>query len=245
MNVDHTSAIPLYKQIENYLRKLIESGEYNGGKFLPKEKDLANQFGVSRNTVRQGISKLVQEGLVKRTQGKGTVVINSNISTQLDEWHSFSEEMMKKGVKLQDYSINIDWVTADSKLAEILQVEEKTLLLQLERLRGDNDGPFVYFISWFHPRLELTGEEDFSRRLYEVFEKDLSIFPSRSEETLKAINPNSEIAKQLNIKKKEPILFRQRKVYDAGDRIIEYNEGHYRGDKFSYCIDIKRDFKNV
>lgn len=71
MSIDHSSSIPLYKQIENYIRDLIESGEYDGGNFLSKE-ELAKKFGVSRNTVRQGIMALVREGLLERRSGKGS-----------------------------------------------------------------------------------------------------------------------------------------------------------------------------
>lgn len=68
--VDHNSAISLYKQIEDIMRDLIESGDYDGGNFLPKEEDLAQEFGVSKNTVRQGISQLIREGLLERTSGQ-------------------------------------------------------------------------------------------------------------------------------------------------------------------------------
>lgn len=242
MEIDHSSAVPLYKQIEDYIRNLIESGEYDGGKFLPKEEELAKKFGVSRNTVRQGISKLVQEGLLNRTPGKGTIVTKNNITTHLDEWHSFSEEMSKRGVTLKNYFIKVTHISADKELSEAFQVEQGTSLLKLERLRGNKKEPFVYFISWFHPRIGLTGEEDFSRPLYEILEKDFSIYPSRSSEELKAVTADAAIADHLNIKPNAPVLYRKRHVYDVGDRIIEYNIGFYRGDKFTYSIDIKRNF---
>lgn len=243
MQIDHSSPIPLYKQIEDYIRELIESGEYDNGKFLPKEKELARKFGVSRNTVRQGISKLVQEGLLDRTPGKGTIVADKKITTHLNEWHSFSEEMTKRGVKLKNYFIKSHQVAADSELAEIFNINKGTSILKLERLRGDDKEPFVYFISWFHPRVGLIGEENFTRPLYEILEKDLSVYPSRSSEELKAMLPDANTANYLDIEQKMPVLYRKRLVYDPGDRIIEFNVGFYRGDKFTYSIDIKRNFQ--
>jgi GntR family transcriptional regulator len=44
----------------------------------------------------------------------------------------------------------------------------------------------------------------------------------------------------LQIPADAPILFRERFVYDPGDRPIEYNVGYYRADKFTYSIDIKK-----
>ncbi len=242
MNIDHGSSVPLYKQIEDYIRELINSGEYDDGKLLPKETELAKKFGVSRNTVRQGMSKLVMEGLLVRKKGVGTTVAPQTITTQLDEWHSFSQEMNQRGVSLKNYVVEVKEDEVDEKISQIFNIEEGRNVIRLERLRGDEEEPFVYFISWFHPRIGLTGDEDFSRPLYTILEDDFSVYPSRSSEKLKAINADKEIAERLSIENGVPILFRERKVYDVGDRIIEYNIGFYRGDKFTYSIDIKREY---
>jgi GntR family transcriptional regulator len=121
MQIDRSSPIPLYKQIENYIRELVDSGEYDGGKLLPKEEDLAKRFGVSRNTVRQGMYKLVIEGLLIRKKGVGTVVAPQTITTHLDEWYSFTQEMSKQGVSLKNYSIKAGRESTDKTLAEVFQ----------------------------------------------------------------------------------------------------------------------------
>lgn len=240
IEVDHNSAIPLYKQIEDIIRDLIESGDYDGGKFLPKEEELAQKFGVSRNTVRQGIAQLVREGLLERTPGKGTVVADQNITTHLSEWHSFTEEMDRKGITLKNYFIRSNFENASTEIAEALQIEKGKEVLKMERLRGDENHPFVYFVSWFHPRTKLRGEEDFTRQLYAILENDYSIYPVYSKEELRAIAAAKEIAERLRIKEQVPILYRKRLVLDAGNRPIEYNKGYYRSDDFTYTIRLKR-----
>ena len=70
------SPIPLHAQIEDYLRKLIVQDDYkNGEKLLPKEVMLSKRLGVSRNTIRQAINKLVIEGHLERKKGVGTKVV--------------------------------------------------------------------------------------------------------------------------------------------------------------------------
>ena len=87
--IDLKSSIPYHVQVEKYLRELIRIKEYASGEsFLPKEESLAKRFGISRNTVRQAIDKLVQEGLVERKRGVGSKVVSQNISTRLDQWIS-------------------------------------------------------------------------------------------------------------------------------------------------------------
>jgi GntR family transcriptional regulator len=157
IQIDRSSAVPLYKQVEKYIRELIESGEYDNGKLLPKEEELAKRFGISRNTVRQGIHDLVMEGLLVRRKGVGTIVASQSITTHLDEWHSFTQEMSDQSIPFKNYSLEVNIDAADQELAEALQIDEGTKLVKLERLRGSEETPFVYFISWFHPRVELTG----------------------------------------------------------------------------------------
>jgi GntR family transcriptional regulator len=243
IQIDRSSAIPLYKQVEKYIRDLIESGEYDNGKLLPKEEELANQFGISRNTVRKGMYNLVIEGLLVRKKGIGTIASPHTITTHLDEWHSFTQEMSQRGITLKNYSLKVNREPADKTLAEAFQIEEGTNLVKLERLLGDEKKPFVIFVSWIHPRTGLTGKENFNQPLYQILEEEFSIYPSRSSEELKAVPADEEIADYLNIREGDPVLFRKRRVYDVGDRIIEYNTCFYRGDRFTYSIDIKRKFE--
>ena len=67
-------AIPLYYQLETILRRKILSGDYKPETPLPSEDMLAEEYQVSRITVRQALSSLEQDGLVLRQRGKGTFV---------------------------------------------------------------------------------------------------------------------------------------------------------------------------
>lgn len=240
MRLDQSSGIPLYKQIENFIRAEIASGKFDDGSFLPREEKLANKFGVSRNTVRQGIANLVNEGLLKRTPGKGTVLAERTITTKLTEWHSFRSEMQKKGIKLKNYFIHTGFEYAPEEAYQKLTVEKDIKLFKLERLRGDKIAPFVYFVSWFHPRTQLDENEDYTDSLYSILEEKHSVVPVYSEEELDAIEADETIAEYLQIKKHKPILFRKRLVLDTGERPIEFNLGYYRSDKFKYSIRFER-----
>ncbi|WP_461534105.1 GntR family transcriptional regulator [Sinomicrobium sp.] len=238
--VDHHNGIPLHLQVEQLLRELIEKPEYKEGKLLPKEVELAKMLGISRNTVRQATNKLEHEKLLIRKKGVGTRVVKQTLSTKLSNWASFSEEMHSKGVEFVNYQINVSWVAADSEVATALQIEEGREVLRMERLRGLDKGPFVNFISFFHPRIGLTGKEDFSRHLYTILERDYATIPSVSKERINAIQATRKLAELLDVKPGSPLLFRRRLVCDPGDRPIEYNLGYYRADSFTYEIDIKR-----
>lgn len=240
LKIDHKSPMPLHAQVEMLLRKLIEMPEYQNGGLLPKEVDLAKKLGISRNTLRQATNKLEYEGLLIRKKGIGTKVAEKSITTNLDNWLSFTQEMSDKGVGFKNYAIEVKWVKADEKLANFFEVKINTEILCLCRLRGAADGPFVYFESYFHPRIQMTGKEDFSRPLYEILENDYHIIPTTSKENLKARSASKITAERLVIKKGEPVMVRERFVSDPGGRPIEYNMGFYNAEKFTYSITITR-----
>src|SRR6201986_4938321 len=103
LKLDHKSPMPLRAQVEQLLRELIQKPEFQNGGLLPDECKLAIQLGVSRGTVRSGISKLVFEGLLQRKAGVGTRVSNRNVESGIQEWHSFTREMASKGIKVQNF----------------------------------------------------------------------------------------------------------------------------------------------
>ncbi len=145
LQIDHSSPIPLHMQVELLLRELIEQDEYQGGKLLPKEVDLAKHLGISRNTVRQATNKLVHENLLTRKKGVGTKVAQKQVTTSLDHWFSFSQEMEDQGRELITYRIDTGWVAADADIARQLEIEEGRMVLKLERLKGQPHFTFLHF----------------------------------------------------------------------------------------------------
>lgn len=239
--VDHKSPLPLHVQVETILRNLIELPEYQNGKMLPNEVHMANKLGISRNTIRQATNKLVYEQLLVRKKGVGTRVAKNNISTKLNKWTSFTHEMDEKGVVFKNYSVKVSSVVPDKEIQQLFNIAEGVKVIKLERLRGLENGPIVYFISYFNPLTGLTEKEDYSKPLYEKLENDHHITVAVSKEGISAILANKKLAEKLNISIGDPILFRKRVVCDPGDRPIEYNLGYYRADSFTYTIDIAKD----
>jgi GntR family transcriptional regulator len=240
-SIDHKSPLPLHSQVETLLRALISSDEYRSGKFLPNEVNLAKQLGISRNTVRQATNKLVYEGLLLRKKGVGTRAADQSVDTRINNWLSFSQEMASKGIQIRNYEITTEWVEADEEIASFFRISPGKKILKMERLRGRIEYPFVYFISYFHPMVGLTGNEDFARPLYEILEKDYSVIAKLSKEEISARAADKLLAQKLNIHPGDAILKRRRFVFDPGGRPIEYNLGYYRADSFVYTIESERE----
>ena len=240
-SIDHKSNVPLHAQVEELIRKMAELKTYKEGKLLPNEVVLAKQLGISRNTLRQATNKLVYEGVLTRKKGVGTRFADPHVDSRARNWSSFSQEMKAKGLEVKNFEIRTSWVKPEREVARFLEISGPREVLQLERLRGTPKGPFVYFVSWFHPRTGLTGEEDFSRPLYEILEKEHATIVNVSKEEITACAADHELARRLHMDPGSPVLKRKRLVYDPGNRPVEFNVGYYRGDSFTYTIESERN----
>lgn len=239
--IDHNSPIPLHVQAEELLRRMIAQPTYQSGKLLPNEVDLAKRLAISRATLRQAINKLVYEELLVRKKGVGTKVASKKFSSKSKNWLSFSQEMKARGITIRNFELHVSWVIPDETVSLFFDIQPDKKVLKLERLRGRPEEPFVYFVSYFHPRVGLTGDEDFKRPLYDILEKDYGIIADLSKEEISAKAADKFFATKFDIEVGEPLLFRKRFVYDQADRPLEYNLGYYKADSFIYTVESRRE----
>jgi GntR family transcriptional regulator len=239
-SIDHKSPIPLHAQAETLLRKLIAEEEFQSGKLLPNEVELAKMLAISRTTLRQALNKLVFEGLLIRKKRTGTKVAQAAVSSKSNNWLSFSQEMKLRGITIKNFELHVTWTFPDESLANFFEIKTDRKVLKMERVRGKPDEPFVYFVSYFHPRVGLTGEEDFKTPLYEMLEKEHSVIATLSKEEISAKAADAFIASKLKIAVGSPVLLRKRFVFDQGERPIEYNLGYYKADSFVYTVESSR-----
>lgn len=240
LKVDHASAVPLHAQVEDLLRGLIGKPEYQEGKLLPPEKELAKMLGISRHTVRQAAQRLVHEGLLRRKKGVGTRVETRRVATNLCAWGSFTHEMERKGTRFETLSREAGRVSADGEICAFFDIAEDTPVVRLKRIKGRDGDPVVLFESYFHPRVGIGEDADFSKPLYELLEEDFATVAVYSNEEISAEPADAALADVLDVEPGSPVLVRKRRVSDPGRRPIEYNRCYYRADRFVYTIEIQR-----
>lgn len=240
--IDRNSKTPLHKQAEHFLRELIVSDKYKNGKLIPNEVELSEQLRISRNTLRQAINQLVNEGLLIRKRGIGTRVAIHNIYSEANNWLSFSQEMKVLGIKVENFELHICKHKPSADARSFFSIEdEDARILKIERLRGKEDFPFVYFISEFNPSIPLDGSENFNIPLYDILKNEYQIVVKNSREEISAAPASDFIASKLDINTGAPILVRKRYVSDENGTPVEYNIGWYRADSFTYKIECSRN----
>lgn len=235
---------PLHVLAEEAIKKMIRLPEYQNGKLLPNEIELARNLNISRNTLRQAINKMVFEGLLCRRKGYGTWVAKKTITGGVKNWLSFSQEMQRLGITIKNYELHVSLEYPDEKVRHFFGLDEEgkagTLCLKLERVRGHAEYPFVVFISYFNPRFPISSDDNFTMPLYELLETKYNIVVHTSVEEISARLAGKRISTKLRISENDPILIRRRYVYDIKGVPVEYNVGYYRADSFTYTITAER-----
>ncbi len=240
LKLDHKSAVPLRAQVEHVLRQLLLESEYQDGALLPNELKLAAQLGVSRGTIRSGISKLVFEGLLERKAGVGTRASRRHVESGIHAWRSFTREMAAKGITVKNFQLTYRLARPSTDAAHALQLSPGKAVWRLDRVRGWNGKPVLQSTSWFHPRLGLKGDEDFSATLYATLEKVAGVRPHHAREEFLATAADAQRARLLRVALGTPLLLREHTVFDAGNRAFEFAEVRYVSSRFTLTMDLHR-----
>src|SRR5713101_906477 len=117
------SPLPRYYQLKEIIRERIHSGEWKPGELIPSERELSEQYKISRMTARQAITELVNEGLFYREQGKGTFVSRHKITQQLLRLTGFTEDIRARGQRPATSVLSAQMCPASEEIAERLCIQ--------------------------------------------------------------------------------------------------------------------------
>ena len=140
-----TRSKSIVEQVNEILRKRIHDTTYQPGERLPSESELAEEFGVSRATVRTVLAKLSVEGLILRRQGDGTYVNERirDINTHLGGLWDFTRLIESSGFSASIQSLSVELIEASEEDADALAIEPGEKLLSLRRLFFADDVPVI------------------------------------------------------------------------------------------------------
>lgn len=233
--VSRNSKIPLYHQLYEGLRSQILSGELEPGDMLPTENELLDRHGISRNTVRQALDLLVNDGLIVRERGRGTFVAQPKIDQGLTRIISFTEDMRRRGLKPDTRVLLRTLMPAPEHIAEALGVPVGEELAHLERLRLADGEPMSIEKSYLvHRYCPGVLERDYSSvPLREALAREYNIFLVHGKQRISAIAAPADTAAHLDIAPGAPLLYIERTTYTARETAVEYLQIYNRGDRYT------------
>ncbi len=242
--INKNSPIPIYHQLEKYLKQQIENGVLMEEEAIPSEREYAETFQISRMTVRQAINNLVLEGYLKRQKGRGTFVNKRKIEQELRGMTSFTEEMIARGMQPTSKLISFQIQPADTKTAQELQMTPNDLVYIIKRIRLADGAPMALETAYIPVNLVpgLTAENS-NQSLYQYIENDLSLSISEASQEIEASIASSKEAESLSIKSGEPILLIVRISYLANGTPFELVKSSFRADRYRFTHTMKRKKK--
>ena len=235
--------LPVYYQIKQTIKNWIINKDFNPGEKIPSENELAEKFKVSRLTVRQAISQLVQEGFLISKRGEGTFVTNNEslISSFSLEFTGFMDDLFYQISKSKTKSVKINRMTVPKLVKEKLGLEDGHEVVQIKRVRFLEDKSFAYTINYLPIEIgsKINEKDLFKKPLLQILEQDFGIQFNEALQTIEASFADKEVAEQLGITSGSPILFVERIMYTKKRRPVELVQSSYRGDLYKYIVRLK------
>lgn len=236
-------AIPLWFQIANILRDSIAAGEFYPGEILPTEAELFRVFGVSRTTARASLNKLMQEGLVDRRSGVGSVLVEPKVDQPVSQLLGFSEDMKRRGLVPSFILLRANFHVATEDVTEALGLASGDMPFMLERLLKANGRLIGHSLSWIRPdifgTIEPPGADILeSASLYGWLSKNLGIDIVGGNEFIEAQIAGDQVIEKLQISKGDAVLVAKRTAKAAQGLPIEFAVVTYRADRYRFSIDL-------
>lgn len=243
--LDRNHSAPLYEQLKNEIHKQIKDGNLKPDDQIPSERELVEQYHVSRITVRQAINLAEKEGLVKRVHGVGTFVAQPKIKQELSNFNNFESTLQQQGLIASTKLLGSEVITSDFQLSRLLDINVMERVTKLELIGYGDDIPVVYYNSYF-PYLvgekmkraaeqALQMEKPFSTLDLYRMDQQIGLYPTHVEQTFEAQAAHHPLTEILQVQEGFP-LFRVTSIVYQDKTPLEYKETYYRGDKYKFFI---------
>lgn len=221
---------PLWAQLEADLQRRMEAGAFNEA--FPGEHELAEQYRVSRHTVREALRRMRTAGIVDSTRGRGSS-LRHTIEQPLGALYSLFRSVENTGAE-QRSRVRFLEVRTDAEIAGRLQQPADAEFVFIERLRLVDSEPLALDRSWLpravaEPLLAANFEHS---SLYGELARLSGVRLTGGRETIRALVAPAEIRRLLAIRSDTAVLAVER-IGCLNGQPIEYRESLIRGDRFT------------
>lgn len=238
VNLDPHNPIPLYHQTYQYLVDLMKKGTFKPGDMLPPETELAKILKVGRQTIRQAMAQLVDDGWIERFSGRGTFVCERKTRNDFFLDRSFSQEMEELGKKATAKVLKKVIGRIEPSSPKCFLNRLNSPCLYLTRLRYGDQEPIglqeAVILTERCPGLE---NHDFTHEsLFRVLTETYGLEIAEIYHVVNAVMATKSIADLLEIKTGSPILLEKSITYLSDKTPIEATTSHFRADKYEYSV---------
>lgn len=229
------------EEITREIERRIRDKRLTEGDRLPSERQLAEEFGVQRDTVRCALEILLKRGVVIKKPRLGYYAAPEKIEINVNNFRTVKKEIENIGRSSKSVMLNFEMISMSKKLAEITQLPEGTLCYQVLRIRYDREKPISLersnIIAEHVPGLSREDLE--SHSLASILRHQYGITLVSAHQRITQVYGSDMEAELLRISKDEPLIRYEGSLYDRKDRLIEYFDNVVLPESIEFHI---RDF---
>ncbi len=221
-------SLPLYKTLANALAQRIHNGDWAVGSNLPSESTLCVSFKSSRHTLRHALQTLEADGLVLPRQGAPTQV-------------SYPRDTYRE-------NITEEFIELDQSLSEMIGGAVGSSWYHIGGIRKQQDTEQliawtdIYILPQF---ASLTSDPDHSQiMVFEQIEKKYGTRIDRAEVDVYAAGAPAKVAKNLQLKVRDPCLVIVRRYFDDQDKLFEVTFTYHPENKYTHKMEFKSGSSN-
>jgi len=236
-----SAGVVLHHQFYVMLRERLREGAYPAGRPLPSEPKLAEEFGVSRTTVRRALARLEEEQLIVRRHGSGTFPLRASKN------HAIREQV----ISLFDNLATVHKTTT-TRLARFARVAAPAFILDrfpdfggqcrlVLRTRSFAGAPFTLLTSYVTEAIgaRLDRERLGHKPLTFVLE-ELGAPAARAEQAIAAVAASPVAARYLNVSVGTPLLAVRTHLLAESGSLLAHLEALYIPDFYEYRVSMER-----
>ncbi len=235
--IDLHSPLPRYYQIKQNITDLIQNNLLRAGDALPSERELGELYHVNRMTVRQAITELTNQGVLRRLHGVGTFVTEKTIIAPIvPAVTGFSERIRRAGMKPTSRVIALELIPGSPVITERLKLAPKAPLISLKRLRLINDEPLMLETSYLsYTAFPELMDEDFSTQsLYDLLAQRYEAPIVETDHTLEPTLLTPDESAYFDLKSGHPAMLVHVVAYTTNRQPVEFCKSVIRGDRCRY-----------
>ncbi len=226
---------PVYLQLVELVRDKINQGEYSFGDSIPSEREIAEQYGINRMTVRKALDILVDEMLLVRIQGKGTFVRMPKLVQDMRSIGGFSEFLEGRGITVTNQLLHSGVRRAGWKFSGIFSIPDKDEVFECVRTRLGDGTPYALEYLYI-PNSYVDNFPSYDLKvysLYDIYAKN-NINIVRESQLLELVSVRNPQAKLLGVEEGAHVFLVTSDSIDSRGRVVEHARVFYNSEKFTY-----------
>lgn len=234
--IDRSHPLPLWAQVLGHLRGRLQNGDF--AERFPTDEQLVAEYEVSRQTVREAVRRLADEGLLERTRGRGTRVKSfEHVAGSLG---SLYEQVREQHATQRSIVLARDRVL-DARIARRLSLPPDAELIYIARLRFADDEPLALDRAWLPASLaaNLLDADLTDTGLYAELARICGITDLHGNERIRPVIPSPADRRTLALPAGEAAFSIQRLTLTGEAEPVEWRLALVRGDRYTIYVDSR------